>query len=147
MHDPKRILLVDDDEDILRGTTTRLTAAGYYTLVACNGDEGIACAAAQHPDAIVLDVCMPHKDGLAALAELRAGPSTRDIPIVMLSASLADQCAALKAGAKFFLRKPYTGPTLINAIQRAIDEGFSMAARQSGRPAGRSSCGESAGTG
>ena len=122
MPDQGTILLVDDDRDVLQGTSVRLRAAGYQTIVAHDGDEGLACATTQRPDAIVLDVRMPRKDGLTALAELQAGESTKNIPVVMLSASLGDQRAALESGARFFLRKPYAGPMLVNAVKKAIDE-------------------------
>jgi len=122
MNDRHTILLVDDDKDVLLGASKRLGAAGFEVLLACDGNEGLAAAAEHRPDAIVLDVFMPHKDGLTTLAELRAEQSTRDIPVVMLSASLGDQRAALEAGARFFLRKPYSGSTLIDAVKKAISE-------------------------
>lgn len=123
MPEQRRILLVDDDRDLLEGTSVRLGAAGYQTLLACNGNEGIASAVANRPDAIVLDVRMPILDGLQVLAELRMREATKDIPVVMLSASLSDQRAALEAGARFFLRKPYAPSMLINAMKRAINDG------------------------
>jgi CheY-like chemotaxis protein len=117
-----RILLVDDDRDVLLGATLRLGAAGYETMVAHDGEEGVAAAMKNRPDAIVLDVRMPKMDGLSALAKLRERAETKHIPIVMLSASLVDQQAALDAGARFFLSKPYQGKTLLAAIQSAMAE-------------------------
>jgi CheY-like chemotaxis protein len=123
MNDRHTVLLVDDDKDVLLGASKRLGVAGYEVLVAYDGVAGLASAMEHLPHAIVLDVRMPHKDGLATLAELRSRDATRDIPVVILSASLCDQRAALEAGARFFLRKPYSGPMLIDAVKKAIAEG------------------------
>jgi DNA-binding response OmpR family regulator len=122
MPDPPTVLLVDDDRDLLRGTSLRLKAAGYRTILACDGEEGLDCATRHRPAAIVLDVRMPRKDGLTTLAELQARVTTKCIPVVMLSASLGDQRAALENGARFFLRKPYSGAMLINAVKKVIEE-------------------------
>lgn len=116
----RRILLVDDDHDILRGACLRLRAAEYVTMTVEDGEQAIAAAVANQPDAIVLDVRMPKKDGLAALEELRSQTTTRDIPVVMLSASVVDEKRSLNAGARYFLRKPYRGNDLLAAITAAI---------------------------
>jgi CheY-like chemotaxis protein len=122
MTNAKNILLVDDDREILRGASMRLKAAGYRTLSAQDGRDGVIAAIDHHPDAIVLDVRMPRMDGLSALRELRQREATRHIPVVMLSASLIDQKEALEGGARFFVRKPYQGQELIAAVQTAMDE-------------------------
>jgi DNA-binding response OmpR family regulator len=114
------ILLIDDDREIVFGTSLRLGAAGYQTIAAHDGDEGIKAAICHHPSAIVLDVRMPRLDGLATLARLRACEETKRIPVVMVSASLVDQHAALDSGACFFLSKPYQPKTLLAALSQAI---------------------------
>ncbi len=96
------VLLVDDDHDVAFGASLRLRAAGYETLMAHDGREGVAVARQRHPAAIVLDVRMPRMNGLVALANLQRDQRTKDIPIVMLSASLVDQQAALEAGGAIF---------------------------------------------
>ena len=120
MSDRNRILVVDDDQDIVRGTRLRLDIAGYETFAASNGEEGIASAMALNPDAILMDVRMPQMDGLTALARLRTRAETKDIPVVILSASVVDRQAALDAGARFFLSKPYQGKKLLAAIESAV---------------------------
>lgn len=117
-----RILIIDDDADIVCGTTLRLRSAGYATTSASDGPSGIEMAESSHPDAILLDVRMPDTDGLEVLARLRARDATRRIPVVMLSASLRDRLKAAEAGARFFVAKPYQGKTLIDAVYRAINE-------------------------
>ncbi len=119
------VLVVDDDRDVLLGTRLRLEFAGYETLTAFDGQEGFESALRHHPDAILLDVRMPRLDGLQALTKLQDREETRHIPVVMLSASLVDQQAALDAGAKYFLTKPYQGKTLLAAIKSATSEQFS----------------------
>lgn len=120
MNKPQRILIVDDNEEIVCSTCLRFRLAGYETMTASDGDEGVASAIANHPDAIVLDVKMPGRDGISALADLQRIDSTRDIPVVMLSASVVDQQAALEAGARFFLKKPHEGQQLIDTVHRLI---------------------------
>ncbi|MEX0977262.1 MAG: response regulator, partial [Pirellulales bacterium] len=114
------VLLVDDDHDVVRGVSLRLRAAGYETLAAYDGEQGVAAAKEARPDAIVLDVRMPGLDGLAALGQLRNCRDTQQIPVVMVSASLVDQHAALDSGARFFLSKPYQPKTLLAAIEAAM---------------------------
>ena len=122
METSSTILLIDDDREIVFGTSLRLCAAGYQTLAAHDGDEGCKAAVRHHPDAIVLDVRMPRLDGLAALVWLRNCADTKEIPIVMVSASLVDQQAALDSGARFFLAKPYQARTLLAALSEAMNE-------------------------
>jgi len=116
-----QILIVDDEPDIVEGARMWLEAAGYSTNTARNGVDGVKQAKDHPPDAIVLDVRMPKKDGLRVLTDLRDRPETRNIPVVMLSASLVDQQRTLEAGARFFLRKPYTGKDLVAAIDGALN--------------------------
>ncbi len=126
LSDQRRILLVDDDQDILCGACLRLRAAGYATMTVGDGEQAIAAAVENQPDAIVLDVRMPKKDGLTALGELRNISATRDIPVVMLSASVVDEKRSLNAGARYFLRKPYRGNDLLAAITAALTTPSSM---------------------
>lgn len=118
----KRVLIVDDDSQIVAGMRLRLEAAGYKTSTAGDGQECLESAVLDPPDAIVLDVRMPRLDGLSTLERLRMIDRTRHVPVVMLSASLADQRAALDAGARFFLSKPYQGSKLIEAVHCVIDD-------------------------
>ncbi len=122
MPSKQTVLLVDDDPAILEGARLRLRASGYDTLNANDGIQGLATAIKAQPDAIVMDVRMPRMDGLAALAELQENEDTKNIPVVMLSASLRDQQMALDAGARFFITKPYEGKTLMRAVESAIGE-------------------------
>ena len=127
-----KILVVDDDREITDGASMRLHAAGYDTLAAHDGAQGVATAIETKPDAIVLDVRMPNRDGLQALEDLRKNEKTCNIPIVVLSASLVDQQAALDAGARFFLTKPYLGKNLLAAVDAALNESSNGTENQQG---------------
>ena len=120
MRRQRKVLIVEDDWDVRTAATLRLSAAGYETLTADDGMEAVASAVRERPDVIVLDIRMPRMDGLRALARLRELDDTRNTPVVMLSASLRDQQAALDAGASFFVTKPYQGSTLLAAVKSAI---------------------------
>lgn len=117
----KHVLVVDDEKELVRGISLWLSAAGFCTTTAQDADEAVAAARSGQPNAVVLDVRMPGRDGLSALEELRNLPETLHIPVVMLSASLVDQQRALDAGARFFLSKPYEGRELVAAVRAAID--------------------------
>jgi len=135
MPDPATVLIVDDDREIVRGVSLCLEAAGYRMLTAGDAEAGIATAVANRPDIIVLDVRLPRRNGLSALSDLKRRPQTKQIPVVMLSASVVDQQAALDAGARFFLRKPYRGDVLVQAICAALgthDESYFIAETHSG---------------
>lgn len=122
MYRQKTVLVVEDEPMIARVIGIRLRNAGYQTIMAGDGYEGVATAINHGPDAIVMDVRMPVKDGLTALAELQANDATKRIPVVMLSASLVDQATALNTGARFFITKPYEHKTLRAAVNAALTE-------------------------
>ncbi|MBN3040865.1 MAG: response regulator [Candidatus Omnitrophica bacterium] len=81
----KKILLVDDEKDMLDIFGTVLSNSGYVVVKAYNGKDGILMAKNQKPDLIILDIKMPGMDGVAASDILRDDPVTRDIPVIYLS--------------------------------------------------------------
>jgi DNA-binding response OmpR family regulator len=117
----KRILIIDDESDIRHGVERWLKFAGYETLLAEDGEAGLESAQSHLPDAILMDVQMPRKDGMQALAELKEATSTSSIPVVMLSASLRDEQKALDAGAMFFVPKPFAGKTLVSTVKATLE--------------------------
>ncbi|HVT27077.1 MAG TPA: response regulator [Lacipirellulaceae bacterium] len=116
------ILIVDDDREVNQCLSVRLQSAGFEVLSALDGEMGLDTARSIKPDAIVLDVRMPRKDGLTVLRELRTEAATKDIPVVMLSASIRDQQDALQAGANYFVRKPYEAEDVLSAIESSLGE-------------------------
>jgi CheY-like chemotaxis protein len=122
MPETKTVLIVDDDEDVVRGIKLRFATAGYRTLVARNAESGMRAARAEHPEAIVMDVRMNDRSGLEVVEELKRDKQTEHIPIVMLSGCISAQQQALEKGARFFLRKPYRGNDVLTAVEAAIEE-------------------------
>ncbi len=112
----KQILIVDDDHDIRRGTHIRLRAAGYETLQAENGREGVDAAEEKRPDAIVMDIRMPVMNGSEAMEQLQKSASTRNIPVIIVSASPCEEAVSREQGARFFIRKPYSADALLAAV-------------------------------
>ena len=86
MSEKKTVLVVDDDPDFVESVSKLLQRNGFETLLATDGVEAIAQAKKYHPDAMVLDVMMPNKDGYVACRELKADPETAGIPILLLTA-------------------------------------------------------------
>jgi CheY-like chemotaxis protein len=106
----KRILIVDDEDDIREVAQISLElVGGYEVLTASSGRDGILAAREEIPDAILLDVMMPEMDGPTTLAQLLADPSTRHIPVVFLTAKTqsAERQQLGILGAAGVLTKPF----------------------------------------
>lgn len=114
------VLIIDDDQDIVRASHLRLRAKGYQTEAAFDGAAGLEMVNLCRPDLVLLDVRMPKMDGIRVLQQLKSSGETKRIPVVMVSASIVDQDAALESGAAFFVRKPYSSESFIAAIESAI---------------------------
>jgi len=101
------VLVIDDEREIRRFLRVSLQASGYEVVEAVSGEEGIACAAQQRPDVVILDLGLPDVDGLQVLARLR---EWSNVPVIALSArhSDADKIAMLDAGANDYLTKPFS---------------------------------------
>lgn len=119
----KKILSIDDSKMVHMVVTKTLKPLGVEIVTASNGEEGLARAQSEKPDLILLDATMPVMDGLEALAKLKAGADTKDIPVVMLS---ADSCQdnrdrATSLGALNFISKPFTSDSLLNGLKGIIE--------------------------
>lgn len=124
MPEKRRVLIVDDDREIVRGLTIRLRAAGHEVRCAYDGAAGLAAAIAERPGVIVLDIRMPGLDGFAVLAKLRERAETHGIPVIVLSANGVEsvRARALELGARHFLVKPYQAATLLAMIESMISQ-------------------------
>ena len=96
-----RVLLIDDEPDVLKTVGRRLEQQGYAVLTAPDGFTGLKVARTEHPDVILLDIIMPHLDGHEVLQQLKRDPLTEDIPALMLTAKIAerDMAESIKLGA------------------------------------------------
>jgi DNA-binding response OmpR family regulator len=105
-----KILVVDDEPDLLELIDVNLTAAGYTVLVAANGKEALQKARAAAPALVILDVMLPELDGLEVCKCLRQDPATSAIPILMLTARAAeiDRILGLELGADDYVTKPFS---------------------------------------
>jgi DNA-binding response OmpR family regulator len=120
----KRVLVADDDPDILKIVAANLRAEGFEVDAVSNGLEAQARAVRTLPDLIVLDVTMPGRDGLEVLTALRARPDTRDIPVVLLTArsSDSDVWEGWKAGAAYYLTKPFETDQLLQFVNSVLKQ-------------------------
>jgi len=105
-----RILLVDDDESLLRGLTLALKHEGYCVSTASSGADALELIAKKHPHLIVLDVMMPGMDGMEVLGHIRANPGSRDTAVMMLTAKDSDEAkiAGFGLGADDYLSKAFS---------------------------------------
>jgi CheY-like chemotaxis protein len=120
---PKRILIVDDEDDIREVAALSLeTVAGYDVITASSGAAAVSIAAEQQPDAIVLDVMMPEMDGPTTFQKLRAQASTASIPVVFLTAKVqpSERARFSSLGAAAVLSKPFDPLTLASELADAL---------------------------
>jgi len=122
-----RILIVDDDPDLVETVSMMLEAKGYETLAAYGGIEGLDKAKNEKPDLIVLDVMMPDKDGFAVCEELKGDPQFEDIPIILLTAigqkvstTRYSHSGGMATSADDFFEKPVKPDELVTQIERLL---------------------------
>ena len=116
------ILVIDDNKDIRENTAEILDLAGYTTLTAENGKQGVEIALREKPSIIVCDIMMPELDGYGVLHLLRKNPETESIPFIFLTAKTerADFRKGMEMGADDYITKPFEDIELLNAIEIRI---------------------------
>ncbi|MCS7306627.1 MAG: response regulator [Thermoguttaceae bacterium] len=117
----KRILLVDDDPEIVETIRIALEAKGYQVLIARDGNQGLALADRENPDLVILDIMMPKRSGFLVLERLRR---TRPVPIrvIMITANegARHKAYAEMLGVDDYIRKPFAMDRLLESVQRLI---------------------------
>jgi DNA-binding response OmpR family regulator len=123
-----RVLVVDDEPDVLLLCRVNLQHAGHEVLEASDGDQAIDIALRELPDAIVLDLMLPLVGGYQVLEALRSDDGTREIPVCVLTAKaqLEDRIRCWQEGASDFMTKPFS-PV---ALTEVLDELISMGPRE-----------------
>ena len=117
-----KILVVDDDPDLVRAMRLRLRANHYDIATATDGYTAIATAQKERPDLIVLDLGLPAGDGFVVLERLQTSDTLSSIPVIVLSARdpQNNEQRALKAGAAAFFQKPADNDELLNVIRASL---------------------------
>jgi two-component system, OmpR family, alkaline phosphatase synthesis response regulator PhoP len=123
---PKKILIVEDEKDILHLVQFYLEKEGYRTCAAVTGMEGLKLAKSEHPDLVILDLMLAELDGLEVCKQIRADPRTSRLPIIMLTAKAeeSDTIVGLELGADDYVTKPFSPKALVarvKALFRRVD--------------------------
>jgi two-component system cell cycle response regulator DivK len=119
----KRVLVVEDQED-LRGVLRDLLAgSGFTVLEAADGQAGVVQAQSQRPDLILMDIQMPVLDGYEATRQIKADSSLKQTPIIAVSsfAMKGDEAKARAAGCDHYVTKPYSPMQLLRMIKGLLD--------------------------
>jgi DNA-binding response OmpR family regulator len=117
-----KILVVDDEPDVLRLVATNLEAAGFAVITAADGSEGLSKARSEHPDLILLDLMLPGMSGLEVCRKIRAGAQTSGIFTVMLTARTEeyDRIVGFELGADDYICKPFSPRELVLRVKSVL---------------------------
>jgi len=115
-----RILVIDDEPDVLMLCRVNLELAGHEVLEAGTGEAGLELARRERPDLVVLDIMLPVRDGYQVLGDLAAEEDTREVPVILLTArtQVEDRLAGWRAGCSEFMTKPFSPVELVDVVGR-----------------------------
>jgi two-component system, cell cycle response regulator DivK len=118
----KRILLVEDQEDNRRILRDLLSSAGFELIEAEDGEQGLAAAAAHHPDLILMDIQMPVLDGYETTRRIKSDPTLRAIPVIAVTsyALSGDEGKAREAGCDDYVTKPFSPRALLAKVREYL---------------------------
>ena len=116
------ILVVDDSPTTLKLVSKALATAGHHIITASDGEEAVAKATDAHPDLVVLDVIMPHKNGYQVCRQLKNDPQTHDINIILFTIQnqQADCLWGMHQGADAYLAKPFHEAELLATVAQFL---------------------------
>ncbi len=120
--EPKKILLIDDELDVLRTSVILLEVAGFKVVTATDGIDGLRKARAENPDLIILDVMLPNLDGYKICRILKFDEKYKQIPIIMLTARSqeSDKKMSKEVCADVHISKPFSPDELVKKIQELL---------------------------
>jgi len=120
--DKRRILIVDDEHELVSMVKMRLEAAGYDTLEAYDGQDALAKARKENPDLIVLDLMLPKMDGYKVCRMLKFDEKYKKIPIIMFTARIqdSDKEMGVEVGADAYITKPFDSQLLLAKIEELL---------------------------
>ncbi len=121
----KRVLLAEDEPNIVESLKFLLERSGFEVLIASDGQQALDLASAESPDVLVLDLMLPKADGYEVLRQLRADPQGKDLPVLILTAKgqQIDRETALDCGADIFMTKPFSNSEITDAVSQLADKG------------------------
>jgi len=118
----KKILIVEDEESLLKLESILLTSKGYEVVGATNGQAALDAVKKERPDLVLLDIMLPEIDGFEVCRRIKKDPDTEQIPVIMLTAkkSREDMARGEKVGADWYITKPFKSAMVIETIQRFL---------------------------
>lgn len=117
----KKILVVDDEEDVAKVLKVRLKATGYHVVLAFDSVQAFTMANKERPDLIILDIMIPGGGGFVVAERLKQSTATHHIPIIFLTGISGGEERAYKVGASGYVMKPYHPEKLLETINNALD--------------------------
>jgi DNA-binding response OmpR family regulator len=122
---PKKILVVDDDENIRSLERTILEQQGFDVVTAAGGDEALKLLAGGTFDLMLLDIMMPGKDGFEVCRQIKQDPRMREMPVVFLTAKGGGDALAegFESGAVMYINKPFTARKLLAVVNTMLEQG------------------------
>jgi DNA-binding response OmpR family regulator len=119
-----KILVIDDEKDVLEVLRLVLSRSGYEVLASSSGMDGLAQAQADRPDLILLDIMMQRMDGWEVLRALKSDAETREIPVVILSARVEpkDKIRGLQEGAVDYVTKPFAVREILEKVSLILND-------------------------
>ena len=120
-----KVLVVDDEVQIVKLITYSLRGAGYEVSAAGDGAEALQAVRAERPDLVLLDIVMPRMDGFQTLEALKGDPATRDIPVFLVTVrnTEADRRRGRQLGCDAYITKPFSPGQLLERIDQALKRG------------------------
>ncbi|RKY86543.1 two-component system response regulator [candidate division KSB1 bacterium] len=122
MTDKKKILIIDDEPDLVKALKVRFQNEGYNVISAKDGAEGLEKARKENPDLIILDLMLPKIDGFRVCRFIKFDESYKHIPIIMLTARIEEEDKKLgfETGADYYMTKPFDNQKLMDVIKKFI---------------------------
>lgn len=116
-----RVLVIDDEPDVVRLIVKVLSGRGHVAQIARDGASGLSRTTAERPDAVIVDSDLPKIDGAEVCRRIKAAPATRAIPVIMMTSSYIDfYDVGAEGGPDAFLVRPFVRETLANVVERAL---------------------------
>jgi DNA-binding response OmpR family regulator len=118
----RKVLVVDDEQDVAKALKVRLKANGYHVVLASDSVQAVMIANKEKPDLIILDIMLPGGGGFAVAERLKQSQGTHSIPIIFLTGIPGGEARAYQLGASGYVMKPYHPDALLETIQRALEK-------------------------